>query len=575
MELPALGKTPISEENPSGKDVRYEPDFEALSHEIAKLGSPTAGSTTDWDKVKKLSVSILETQSKHLQVATYYTYSQMKTEGLDGFFKGVHVLRDILENFWDTMFPPKKRMKGRRGIVEWWLEKTKDFISDAETISWKGEKRDQLIDDLSFMDEFLGENMDNAPLFRPLINQIKSVIEAEAPKEPSAEESLKPEKPETTPGAQAPKESPPSKDGPEPETTIKPPPLSKETLESTTPKEPSTASKAVPETSSPAPEKPVVKTSPAPGTVGTPFSETSADTDTGVILKQGLSLLGKSVSALRQQNFFDPTPYRLSRLVAWTPIDDVPSATGGKTMLPPPDGQIISTITSLYNASNWQELVDACESRVKQYLFWLDLSRYVVQAMEQLGHPEISDVIDTETHFYVKRLKGIEILSFSDGTPFADGETREWLKGLGRGKESSMPDIGSDGPGSLKEKVRLGMHKAQKLIKEQKTDTALSMIMERQTGSVSGREKFLWKLELCRVLINSKHILIASSYIDDIINGVEKYHLEKWEPDIAVDALSLVLKVLRLQQKEEYEPLIESTIKRISILDPLKALNIV
>ena len=569
MELPALGKTPISEENPSGKDVRYEPDFEALSQEIAKLGSPTAGSTTDWETVKALSTSILETQSKHLQVATYYTYARMKTEGLDGFFKGVHVLKDILENFWDTMFPPKKRMKGRRGIVEWWLEKTNDFISNAETITWEAEKRDQLIDDLSFLDEFLGEKMDGAPLLRPLINQVKSIIEAEAPKEPAAEESPKPK---TTPETRGHKKVSSLKAEPDSDPPKGPHPVSKAASEAAAPKEHSTASKAVHETAGPAPEKLVVK---SPSGPGTPFSENGADTDAGIMLKQGLSLLGKSVSALRQQNFFNPLPYRFSRLVAWTPIDDAPNAVGGKTMLPPPDEQIISAVTSLYNASNWQELVDACESRVKQYLFWLDLSRYVARAMEQLGHPEISDVIGAETHFYVKRLKGVEILSFSDGTPFADGETREWLRGLGAGKESSMPDSGSDRADSLKERVRIGMLDAQKLIKEQKTDAALSMMMERQTGSRSGREKFLWNLELCRVLINSKHILIASSYIDDIINAVEKYHLEKWEPDIAVDALSLVLKILRLQQKEEYEPMIESTIKKISILDPLKALNIV
>ena len=39
MELSELGRNPISEQEPAGKDVRYEPDFEALSQEVEKLSS--------------------------------------------------------------------------------------------------------------------------------------------------------------------------------------------------------------------------------------------------------------------------------------------------------------------------------------------------------------------------------------------------------------------------------------------------------------------------------------------------------------------------------------------------------
>mgnify|MGYP001021819266 CR=1 FL=1 len=46
-------------------------------------------------------------------------------------------------------------------------------------------------------------------------------------------------------------------------------------------------------------------------------------------------------------------------------------------------------------------------------------------------------------------------------------------------------------------------------------------------------------------------------------------------PDNAIDALSLVLTGLRLQKKAQHEDLIESIINRISMLDPVKALQIV
>ena len=85
----------------------------------------------------------------------------------------------------------------------------------------------------------------------------------------------------------------------------------------------------------------------------------------------------------------------------------------------------------------------------------------------------------------------------------------------------------------------------------------------------------MWKTALCKLLINSKQLKIASSYIDDILENINKFNLETWEPDNAIKALSVVLTGLRLQKKGKQEQLIETIIKRISMLDPVKALQIV
>jgi len=180
MEIQNLGSTPISDKSPAGSDVRYEPSFEALSGEIAKLGSPTAITGIDWDNVVDLSVQILEKESKHLQVASYLNYGLIKTQGLEGLSQGIHVLKELLENYWDTMFPPKKRMKGRMGIIDWWSEKVTDFVSESDPVIWEQDKREVLIEELNFIDEFLGENVDDAPLLLPLIRKIQDVIEEES-----------------------------------------------------------------------------------------------------------------------------------------------------------------------------------------------------------------------------------------------------------------------------------------------------------------------------------------------------------------------------------------------------------
>lgn len=532
MEFNDLGNRPISGAAPSGKDVRYEPDFESLSKEISKLSDPSATTTIDWKNVVSLSCSILENQSKHLQVVCYLGYALIKTENMDGLAKGVHILKELLENFWDTMYPAKKRMKGRRSIVQWWENKVSDFLAGSDPVIWEKEKRDKLINDFNAVDEFFGEKMEDAPLLRPLINKIKSVVEEkfEEPDEPEgseeSEESEESEKPVETKKTVIQK----------PSETVKKSGKSK---------------------------KPVAKANSA-----------DSDMDHATMLKQGLSLLGKSVSGLRKQNPFDPVPYRLNRIVAWSSISDPPTAVGGKTMLPPPEEHIIAAITGFYDSGKWQELADFCESKVKQYIFWLDLSRYVAESMEQLGHQTVSDVVAQETSLFIQLVPGIEKLSFSDGISFADSGTKEWLREFSNKKSPGTSKITSEQTDSVKQTILEQMGNAQKLIKEKKLDSALTLFFEPMSNSSSQRERFLWELGLCRLLINSKQIKIASFYIEDIITILEKYKLEIWEPDIAIDALALVLTGLRLQKKDQHKDLIESIINKISMLDPLKALEV-
>ncbi len=519
MDVSQLGTTPISDDAPAGQDIRYEPSFEALSEEIAKLGNPSASSGIDWEHVVKLSAGILEKESKHLQVASYLCYGLTQTEGVEGLEKGVGVLRGIVENFWDTLFPTKKRMKGRRSIIDWWDEKVTGFVESMGSVTWEKEKRDAFLDDLTALDVFLGENMEDAPLLRPLINRIKSAV---------LEKEEQPPTPEAAPARAG---------------------------DATTP----AAAKAA---STP---RATAAPSAAPAIDG--------DADAAAILKQGLDYLGKVAGSLRKLNTYDPVPYRLNRIAAWTSLTDLPTATGGKTLIPPPDSQVIESIQGLAANGQWEGLVDTCESQVREHLFWLDISRYVADGMIQLGHARVSEIIGLEVSQFAARMTGIESLSFSDGTPFADFETQEWLKQIA---PSCSPTDGCDTSGdAVKQKIGEKMAEATSLIKEKKMDAALGMLMEPMTAAPSEREKFLWKLAVCRLLINAKQIRIAISYIDDILAAIETYNLEKWEPDHAIEAFSMALTGLRLQKTDQHEDKIQSIIGKVSMLDPVTALKLV
>lgn len=169
MDYTKLGITPIDEQNPAGDDVKYDEDFELIESEMAKLTSPSASGEIDWDKVSKLSYTILETKSKNILVAVYLSYALYKLRGIDGLEDGVGVIADILENYWETLYPPKRRLKGRINAIEWWLNKVSKDLQNIEDVECDSDKKDVLVANLKKIDEFLNEQIDDAPLFFSLI----------------------------------------------------------------------------------------------------------------------------------------------------------------------------------------------------------------------------------------------------------------------------------------------------------------------------------------------------------------------------------------------------------------------
>ncbi|NOR58843.1 MAG: type VI secretion system protein TssA [Sulfurimonas sp.] len=183
MDYSKLGITPINEQNPSGEDVKYDEDFELLEVEISKLTSPSAASGIDWDKVVELSSSILESKSKHILVAAYFSYGLFKKRSIDGLVDGVKVLADMIENYWESLYPPKRRIKGRVNAIEWWLNKVAQELENTESFEFDNDKKTDLIANLKRIDDFLNQELDDAPLFYNLIKLLDMKLTPQAEEE--------------------------------------------------------------------------------------------------------------------------------------------------------------------------------------------------------------------------------------------------------------------------------------------------------------------------------------------------------------------------------------------------------
>lgn len=100
----------VSAELPCGEDLEYDPDFGEL--ERATQGKPeqTMGDTTvpaedpDWSDVDKRAVALLS-RTKDLRVALYLAQAELHTSGLVGFADSLRLVRNLIEQYWDTVHP--------------------------------------------------------------------------------------------------------------------------------------------------------------------------------------------------------------------------------------------------------------------------------------------------------------------------------------------------------------------------------------------------------------------------------------------------------------------------------------
>lgn len=529
MNLLDLGRNPIPGDNPAGMDVSFEPEFEALEGELQKMSSPTASGAVDWTRVADLARGILEKKSKHLLVAGYLCFALFKTGGMRGLAGGVRVMREVVETWWEGMYPPKKRMRGRVNAVAWWADKIGAGVEGIAAEQWPVAEYEALADDLAAIDSFLGDNMENAPILRSLNERILGAIEPIAP-EPEPEPE--PAAPDPAP---APVEAPAAVPSAVPAST---PPRSVEA------------------------PKPAAAPAPAP-----PAPDLS-DTDADKLLRGGLQALRQAGSLLMRQDRLTPLPYRLTRLGSWLGVTELPPSSGGRTMLPQPDDMIVTILQNLSRAGNWADLLEAAESRVPQYLFWLDLSRYAAEALAGLGRPGIADLVAGETAEYAERLSGIEKLAFSDGLPFADAATRTWLAETAAKRSGAAPQ-----GDTVESAVTRALAEAQQRIGENQLDAALDGFRANLDRGASARERFLWTAGLCRLLMGARAPRLLVPYIREILAMVDTHGLERWEPDLAVEGFALVLTGLRLQEGERDEALFGSVLNRIAAIRPARALE--
>ena len=530
MNLQDLGSSPINPENPAGEDIRYLPVFEELQAEVDKLSSPSAAAESiDWQKISTLAAEILRGQSKDLLVASYFSVAQVHLSHIQGLELGLQVYIDLLKNFWDTLFPQMRRMRGRIAAIEWWIEKCESAIRQRAPDILDETVKERIRGQCQQMSQILQQCLPDTPLaLQSIIRVIEEIPSGLSPASSLPADNTEPEVKET----------------PEPK-------------------------------ASPPPEQ---QSRPAPLPVSSPPLRSEADT-TGS-LDSLLKNLNHTAAALLEQDISDPLSYRLLRFSVWSTIEDLPPVTEGKTLVPPPDPQMAAILRDLFNRGDWTSVVTAAEYQLPQYIFWLDLNRFSTIALEHLGPPyqRASECLARETSSFVARFPGLIALKFSDGTPFADKETADWLQSLSSGgTESALDQIPmAGGDASDPSAVRLSevTQQALVLIKANNLLDAVTLFQKEMRLAFSAKDKMLWRLALCRIFIHSRNADLAVPHFDRVLEDIQIHRLEEWDPAIALQGLKAVWTGFQKVSDKTVRERAALVLHQIARIDPVEAVRI-
>jgi type VI secretion system protein VasJ len=479
-----LGRAPIPGSAAAGQDVRYEPEFEALEDQIRRMESAGADGV-DWRRVAEQSQIILREKSKDLLVAAYYAFALWRLEQMRGAAVGLIILHDLVANFWDALYPPQRRTRARIGVFEWLAERLTGALAQRSEDLSPSPEAGVALEALQGLSELLEARLgpNQASLgelirkLRPLAEQA-TAAETEAPPTPAT-----PPAPAPGNGVSAPLPVP-----------VPPSPTMRE---------------AVPE-----------------------------DLDHAVdVLREWQRQVGLAMLA---RDATDARAYALLALAAWLPVTTLPPAQAGRTALPPPPAERLRDLAARQGGEPAAFIAELQSFCAGPGLFWLNGQRKTAEALQRLGDPAEAarQAHAAAVALALRRLPGLETLAFSDGTPFADLETQQWLQNLeeGASRQDARPVPAAVANGA---DLAHAASEARDLLSSGRTDEAVVRLAAGVKEAKTGAERLRWLLEELRLCLEIPDLVVGMGLARGITALVESHRLEDWDPELAAEAFQL------------------------------------
>ena len=443
---------PISEENPGGVNLRYDPVTDKIKEarrediDVPQGEWKTALKTADWKEVIKLSSDALAKKGKDLQIAVWLADAHVRKEGFVALTPCFNFLRDLLDQFWDSLYPEIDEdgdMEVRSAPLEWlgnnlgeqlkflpivssklsWHDyqesRVVGYEGDADTHD-KQEVRQARIDEGKISAEQFDEALEatSVDAMRKTRNDLNEGLAAMETLGQFCDEKFGDFSPSFIKTRSAIEEI---------VQTVKmllgrkPGGNDDEAAEGAEGAEPElgdafstdmswTSEENTMEVEGVAPEEGT--TAEAPGDVSGAARQLAA-----------------VCKFMREQDPEDPTPYLILRSYAWGKLEyNAPQFYRDQIEAPP--GELRIRLKKATNEGDFDKVLEITEAGMLQPYGrnWLDMQRYAVNALEQKGYSGTARVINNCLRVLIELLPEVVDATLPDDTPAANADTKTWIE---------------------------------------------------------------------------------------------------------------------------------------------------
>lgn len=515
-ELLELGTKPVGPDAPSGVSARDEADFAVLQAEIRKLEAADRPAV-NWDLVVRNGTVILSGRSKDVLVAAYLTVGLLERRGFEGLADGLTVLRDVLTNFWETLYPEVKRARGRLAAFEWLSERGGAAVVRLGERPVKAAVVETCQERVQQISDFIADKLDGGSSalsdLRSALNGVN--LEGAAPSAAAAGAPA---------GAAA---------GPRP--------------------------------------------APAPA-VGSVTDDTSAEQAIAEA-KRLMRAAGEYLRGKDPKDPVGYRLPRLAAWM--TLRQPPPSANGGKTQIPPPQpADLLPRLEGMLQNAQFAGVLQETEGRIGTAVMWLDLHRLAASALDRMGadHAAASAAVAAEVRALLLRIPGLQDLQFANDQPLATPETKTWIQnvvmaGSGDGGGAAATARGSGDAEDPFEALRI---EALQLARQKKLPEALGRLSNEARRAPRLRDRVRLELEAAKICMEQGHLETALAQLEGLEESVRGGGIEAWDPEVSGEVLrNLIACRQRAGAKTpEDGQRIRDLLQRLSRLDVVATLDL-
>jgi len=593
--------TPIPGDNPSGAYLYYAPIYDKIK-EARRQDEDTGPAgvwarerkVADWNVVIKLGGEALATQSKDLQLAVWLAEAYFKKEGFTLLRDSLVLLRQLIENFWDTVYPELEdgdaefratplswlgnfdlqiRMapitRGGLSAVDLKVSASVGYKADAEQIgSEKLADYTAAVAEGKVSADAFDADFDKTPkkYYIDLADTFASCLESLEELQVVCEGKF---------GDDAPGFSKLRKALEETGTTVRGLLNRKREKEPDEPVDGAEVEEAAPaEEASSQDDSSSAAAAPLKKKSGSLAAEPQ---DAG----DAINRLAVAARYLRAQDPYSPAPYLLLAGFRFGELRAGGDAIDASRLEAPPTA-LRQQIKKASLEPDWAAVLATAETALTLPCGrgWLDVHRYAARACSELGwyYEGLRKGILSGVRGVLQDYPDLTKLTLLDDTPTANAETIQWIEsdvltGAAQSNNGYNPPPVSSQPASAESGATPDAWElAQQALRAGRVRDAVELIDRECKMERSGRGRFLRKTQLARIFIDSGNEPMALPLLEQLGTEIETRGLEDWEPSETI-AHPLTLLYRCLSRTDRESPEVKKLYAKLCRLDPVAAMS--